>query len=279
MPPISDIALPLLAIALVITNAYYGVKDGMMWKYRIQIAIGILIMGFSIWSGISNREDKEDADKLAIKRERNRNEREDSLVRESNKVLVKSFGDAIGVYKLGWDSANKRITDLEKLLRDSANRKTTYVQGESPNISFCENGLQFDRFNLDTIHYSIGICSQSAPSILKESRAYIISSEYELGAALKNMEYVGSNVIFKRNIGLGKDLGKRQDLFINGPTVDKIKTIIVLVKGSYTDSYGKNLKDFEEIGWLKIPTKKFGTIASPYDDEIKDFLKSKGIKL
>lgn len=46
------------------------------------------------------------------------------------------------------------------------------------------------------------------------------------------------------------------------------------MQGTYTDSYGKNPKKIDVVGFYNLLTNKFGTAATPFDDKIREFLKA-----
>ena len=68
----------------------------------------------------------------------------DLRVTKSNKIILTGIGDALAKYNLGYDSATKQIKELKQLIKDSANRKTTIIQGDNPVVTFCEEGITLD---------------------------------------------------------------------------------------------------------------------------------------
>ena len=65
-------------------------------------------------------------------------------------------------------------------------------------------------------------------------------------------------------------------MYLDKPNPDT-KTIIILIKGTYTDSYNQNKDSFDIIGTFDLTINDFGGLKSPYDDAIRKFLKDKGV--
>lgn len=105
--------------------------------------------------------------------------RADERVANSSTRIIKDIGEAIGKYSLGYDSSKKEIAELKQLIKDSANRKTTVIQGNSPNVLLCLNdGLKLNFNRNDTIEFHIDICCESAPAIVKKAHVYLMASEF-----------------------------------------------------------------------------------------------------
>ena len=82
------------------------------------------------------------------------------------------------------------------------------------------------------------------------------------------------NQIFSKNIGIDQNKQIGQNFFYRYDLND-IKFIIILLKGNYTDSYGNNGKKIDQVAYYNLVTNKFGLIATPFDDKVREFLISK----
>ena len=185
--------------------------------------------------------------------------------------------DALAKYGLKYDTAQQRI---EKLVKDSANRKTTIILRDNPIVRLClDSGLVLKKATSDSLHYQFRICGRSASAILKEATIYSLLSRFEDAEGINNLEFGHSAKILGNNIGLPKDEFLGQDQYIVGNRVQNFKTIFIVIIGTYTDSYGKNPKPLNEVGMLIINSKKYGSLAYPYDEQVRDFLRKRGIKI
>ena len=245
------------------------------------ITLGLLIIAtiitFIVEGNKSNQEifAKKIAKKESDKRDHARDSIADLRITKSNQLILNGIGDAIGKYSLGYDSAKKEIAKLSKLIKDSANRKSTYVQGDNPTMAFCDDiGINFNYIRNDTIYYSINICSYSAASILNSATFYIMYSNNKSFEIFKNLEFSNKVTPFAKNTRIVKDAGIQREIYIT--KANKIKSIIMLLQGNYSDSYGKNPQKIDQVGILDLATKKFGIVAPPYDNNVRDFLKNKG---
>lgn len=77
----------------------------------------------------------------------------DARVKISTNTILDGFGKAIGKYSLGYDSAKQEIVALQKLIKGSANRKTTIIQGNNPTVSFSDEGIKLDSLVNDKIFF------------------------------------------------------------------------------------------------------------------------------
>ena len=194
--------------------------------------------------------------------------------KESNQLILDGFGKAIGKYSLGYDSAKHEIVALQKLIKDS---KPTN-QGDNPNINFTpDKGISVDSFTNNFIGVRVNITSNSAPSILKEATLYCLYSDNQKENVFKDLKYDTKVPFLSKNLGFIKDGFWEGGIDMPGYNVKQIKTIIILIKGSYTDSYGKNPQTLDKVGSFDLVLKKFTLVVRPYDDIIRTFLIKKGI--
>jgi cell division protein FtsL len=188
--------------------------------------------------------------------------------------------EALARYGYKTDSLND---NLVRIVRDSTNRKITIIQGENPVVNFCLSpiGLKFLYSRNDTIGYSVSICSQNAGAIVKWAKVYIVMSENNYSEPQNKLYFVGSNPLLRKNIGLEKgSTGIIQKLFIVSSNLPSpVKTIYVILNGEYTDSHGSNRNKLLTIGMVDVSGNNEGSgiVASPYDEDIFNFLKAKGI--
>lgn len=124
----------------------------------------------------------------------------------------------------------------------------------------------------DTLHYSVSISSFNAASILQYATMYIITSGRSDVDIFKDLTYVGKNPLFVKKLGIAKDNHISQSLYIAND-VGNVKTIIIFIIGKYTNSFSKKNQETNIVGSVDINTKKFGILSSPYDNQIRDFIK------
>jgi len=213
------------------------------------------------------------------KRDHDRDSIADERIKKSNKEILTGIGDAIGKYSLGYDSAKKEITVLQQLIKDSSNRKTTIIEGYSPNLTLDGTyGLILDSTNVDTIFFRMRVCSENAPCIFKSGFAYFLSSTQAGNDMLNDLIYCGKTKVLAGNLGLAQNKCKDANIYtIRDNDTKSIKTIFVNLTGSYTDSNDKDQKQVDQVGYFDIATKKFRLLAAPYDDQIRQFLKNQKI--
>lgn len=201
----------------------------------------------------------------------------DSIRELDKKEVIKGFEDAVGKYGYGYDSAKQEIVNLSKLIKDSANRKTIIIEGENPVVDFDpNNGLKIEYLRNDTLKLRINILSNGAGSIVNYARAYIMLSKYNIGGIFKDLHYMGDQQLLSKNKDLAKGSGFSYGTYFHGD-FGKVKSIIILITGRYTNSIGKNQKYISDVGILNIELNTFASISTPYDDDVINFLKNKGI--
>ena len=202
---------------------------------------------------------------------------------ENNQFILKNVGDTVGAYTRVYDSSTKQF--IYHLIKDSSKGKTTVPQqskaapvADSPNMNFTfDNGISIDSFTNDIISVRVSLSSYFAPSILKESTIYSLASESQNENIIKDLNYLGKAPFLTKNLGFDKNFHWEGGIVVPGYNLKKIKTIIILIKGSYTDSNGKNLQLLDKVGGYDLVSKQFGLLLQPYDDSIRIFLKRKGI--
>jgi hypothetical protein len=109
-------------------------------KFKPWMTLILLVIATVITYFVENQKEKQ-----ALLEKKTTDSLADVRVKNSNKQILQGFGDAIGKYSLGYDSAKKEIARLSKLIRDSANRKTTVVEPEIPSVLFhVDDGVKLD---------------------------------------------------------------------------------------------------------------------------------------
>lgn len=94
---LTDYALPILGFALIFNAVYFKVKNNKLdKKHKWDIAIGIIICGFSIWSSVNNSQAAETLQSSVNKLLEKRNE--DSA---NNSHFQKYLKDTFGIEKVG----------------------------------------------------------------------------------------------------------------------------------------------------------------------------------
>jgi hypothetical protein len=254
---------------------------------RLVVALTILILILTITQFIYTNYSSEQA---ATKRDSIlRSEYRQSIERMRNDYVISSDSlkikydtstaniiEALAKYGLKYDTAQERI---EKLVRDSSNNKTTIIQGDAPTVRLCnDDGLKLSGWEKDTLRFSIKLCSYSASSILNNLQYYILCSENSIVDDLSKLEYVGNHEWIKQPFGITKEgyiIGERN---IRGWHVHAIKYVYILIKGAYTDSYGKNIKQIDQIGVLNVTNGKFeGTLTGNSVDIVHSLLERNGV--
>lgn len=202
---------------------------------------------------------------------------------ENNQFILKGVGDTVGAYTRVYDSTTKQF--IYHLIRDSSKGKTTAPQqpkavpvADSPNMNFTfDNGISIDSFTNDIISIRVSLSSYFAPSILKEATIYSLASESQNENIVKDLNYLGKAPFLTKNLGFDKNFHWEGGIVIPGYNLKKIKTIIILIKGSYTNSNRKNPQPLDKVGAYDLVSKQFGLLLQPYDDSVRIFLKKKGI--
>ena len=243
-------------------------------KPWIILSLLVVLTVFSFINEYYKGEDAKEAIIAANKKDHNRDLIADLKIKESNQLILDGFGKAIGKYSLGYDTAKQEIVALQKLIKDSANRKTTIIQGDNPTINFKEKGgIIVDSFTNDIIRVEAYITSYSASSILKYATVYSFVSPNPSNKFDYNLKYYNSLPYLNKNLGIPKNASYGGGIYITGVNLKHLKTIIILIKGSYTDSYGRNPQQLDIVGLYDLISKEFGTVASPFDDSVREILK------
>src|SRR6185312_12421988 len=123
------------------------------------------------------------------------------------------------------------------------------------------------------LSFTVSITSYSAASILKNAFIYVIVSDSELVHNLHGLRYVRKVSLATKDLHLGKEGYFSQMYGFTTQNLRNLKTIIILLTGSYTDSYGNNLQEINEVGMFDLQSRKFSKMVLPFDDQIRDFLK------
>ena len=164
----------------------------------------LLVIVATIITYFAQKNEQTNTKNEKIKSDSTANARMDS----SNKVILDGIGQAIGKYSLGYDTAKQEIVSLQKLIKDSANRKTTIIQGDNPTISFdYENGIRFDSIKNNVLYYSVSIISKSAASILKDATVYFMYSRSDDSNILNDLIYFKHSPFSTKNIGFAENGG------------------------------------------------------------------------
>lgn len=188
--------------------------------------------------------------------------------------ILEGIGVALAKYKLAYDTANKKIESLKQLIRDSANRKITIMEAESPLVSFTiEDGIRLDYKRNDTLRYLVSITSYSAPSIVNNATLYVMLSKNNIGGIFKDLAFNQKTLFANHILRLPKDKPLERGFNIFGKAVNHVKSVIILLKGTLADSKEKSNNNFEEVGFLNVDTKSFSKMVSPYDDSLRAYLK------
>lgn len=77
--------------------------------------------------------------------------------------------------------------------------------------------------------------------------------------ASSELYYLNKFPFSTKNIGIEKSYSFTQHFFLRRD-IKFVRTIIVLLKGIYTDSRDKNLHEINQVGILDIATKRFALI-------------------
>ncbi|HEY5367605.1 MAG TPA: hypothetical protein VIJ75_01330 [Hanamia sp.] len=252
------------------------------FKLRPWITFGMLIVltvtAFIVES--NNRQEAEINKKLAKNERDERDHIRDSIaddrVKKSNTEILTGIGDAIGKYSLGYDSAKRELVALNKLIKDSVNGKTTIIQGDNPYISFDDSiGIVLDYLKNDSMAYFVNIRSYSAGSIMKQAIIYTLTSKYEVNDIMNDLEFNNKGPLLAKNVPFFKNGGFGQKFSIYHGA-HNIRSLVVFLRVSFADSYGKNFQEIERVGVLDVDKKKFSEAADQLELSVKNFLKRIG---
>jgi hypothetical protein len=105
---------------------------------------------------------------------------------------------------------------------------------------------------------------------------YSMTSYNSIGGIFKDLHFTGKSSLVSKNSVCPKDKYYSRGYKLTGE-YSKSKSIVVFISGSYTDSHGKNKKEIKLVGFLDVPSNNFNLVATPYDEEVINFLKAKHI--
>jgi len=262
-------------IAIALLQGIFQIDNFLpFWKKAKPWIIIVLLIAVAVISIINENFKKAEA----AKKQSDRDSVAEVKRKESNLFILNGIGNAIGVYKLGYDSVTKQFYELQKVIKDSANRKTTIIQGESPNINFdYDTGIVVKSFTSDSIDFTVAIKSYNAPSIVKNASIYCVYAYNQKGDFYRELKYDTSMTFLNKNLGLPKDATGSQSQKFKKNNLKKPIEFIILIKGTYTDSHGKNPQPLDIVGSYYLNSKNFLLTSQPYDDSVRIFLKRKGI--
>jgi len=281
--------IPLLIDIVVKCSLYkksenFDFKEIFDFDFFKSLAIGILIFVFALFENSSKEAEKATLSnkvsglKTELETIHSKDSAQSFLDRKADKIeILTGIGNAIGKYSLGYDSAKNEIIKLSKLIKDSANRKTTILDGEAPIVGFGPNfGLKLEYKRNDTLRYIVSIVSQDAGATVYQAKLYTLVSFNNIGGIFKDLTFINDNLLINKSTNFAKNGGTSIGADIFG-TYSKVKTIIVLLTVSYADSRGNNKEDISQVGILDINSKDFSFLFYPYDDYVIDFLRKKNI--
>jgi len=241
------------------------------FKLRVKAWLTLLVvMGATIIAIVVQTSAESDAKAEKIKSDL----AADARVRNSTKTILYGFGNAIGKFGLKYDSTKQ---ELVALIKDSLNRPTIF-QGESPNINFdLESGIVVNSFSNDSIKLTVTVRSYAALAILKTASVYWIYAYNKEDRFYSELKYDTSMTFLSKNMGMPKDASASQIMTVKRNNLKRPPEVIIFIKGSYTDSHGKNPQPLGILASYYLDSKEFSFIPQPYDDSVRMFLRKKGI--
>jgi len=140
--------------------------------------------------------------------------------------IVRTIANALGMYGFKLDSSNQR---LEKLIKDSS--KTRIIMPDDPVLIICpDGGIKLVDSKLNSHHYKIDFCSQTAGSSQFEIKCRVVLSD-----SMNSYTYAGS-------FDMPSDLQIPKDM-VNSEFFDIVNNqsysfLYILVKGKYKNIDG-----------------------------------------
>jgi|ERR1035437_1143514 hypothetical protein len=124
------------------------------WLVVICGVILIVLPALQYWLNLQADQKKE----KYIQLEQNKKDSITNATNEANKnKIIITFTEALRKYGLKYDSSQKVIA---KLVRDSANKITTIINANEPDLDFCPGkGIQLTNKANDTFNLKVNICS------------------------------------------------------------------------------------------------------------------------
>lgn len=270
-----NIAIAIVGTVLAAISAFKSVRDTKNISYNgLIFALGLAVIIASIHKYNKDDISERNAIKSAIALNHFRDSVADFRIKESNREILNGIGTAVGKYSLGYDSAKKELVALQKLITDSANKKTTIIQGSKPLLAFDDKvGMEILYNRNDTLCFNVHIKSLGAPSIISNGKVYIIFSTSEGAISLpKDLFFVSKNDYLYPKMPLDLNQSKGQTFYLVGSNVKDMKSLIAYAIVNYTDSYGRYPSVMSSAVNISVTTKKGGEVIKQYQDNIRDFL-------
>lgn len=197
-------------------------------------------------------------------RENEHKEYEDSLKSYHNYTT-----ELLAKYGLKVDSLTNTVKSFD-----------TSISRKAPALNFCDDALLFGSIKNDTLYYKLQICSENAASKLKSCIAYVVTSTKRDAPAFDNLIFLKTFKAFDiNNLPIAKDRSMMVEDYVNSENLREFKAIYVLLKGTYTDSRGKNPQPLNTFGSLNLENKETGFLEDVYGNKIRRFLSKKGFKI
>ena len=105
---------------------------------------------------------------------------------------------------------------MQSLIKDSAGRKMTIIQGDNPNLELCLTRPIVEIFlKKDTaVKVTLYVCGESAPSIFLGGTVYVLFSNNDGAEAFKSIRYFNKKSYLSKKLGLAQDIRLGQDFEI-----------------------------------------------------------------
>ena len=180
--------------------------------------------------------------------------------------IIETFTDGLAKYGLKYDSSRRRI---EKLIKDSAQRKTVIINKSEPFLSLCQDRpIHLENITQTNYKFVLHICNSSAPSRNIDAIVYVVSVD-----SLNRLYFTKELDLFQSKAQLDKNAHIEQQLLV--PNLRKYRICYFLIKGSWTNVSEKNKYEIDEIYHYNLETGNSGGITSSHERQIRLFLKDK----
>lgn len=225
-------------------------------KGYIFITLSLVAVCIQLYSSYCNREydkiekseegKKDSLTKIELSKQAIYFAKENKIALDSNeKRIILNFGEAIGRYKLRYDSATKEIV---KIVKDSARIQVI------PTVSVCpyQNGFRIDSTTKKYHYLTVTLCVSAATAKDINLRIYGISLLSNGQLQFHNFNYIDFQVKSLSPIGVSHEVGC---VIENN---DKLTDVMIYIIGNF-----KTQKDvvfpLEQLKGMEMKTKLWGT--------------------
>jgi len=195
-------------------------------------------------------------------------------VDSNRKVLFKDLSEALANQNLKIDTVTKKL----EILKDSARSKVMVFEGDAPLLNFCnQDGVSIKKIVQDTCVFLVKLCCENSGSRNVDLTLISLASPLEPSMSLNQLIPTGKTIFLSKNFSIPKSQSMNQEISISDQDIKKYKTFFFFMHGTYSNSTNTKTFSISSIVRYGMINNDFSFIATPYDEQIKLFLKNKGI--